>query len=61
MADLSESVMHIKYQLNHSLILLTVITEKVTIKKRNANTQYQCAVINHLFFTLLSMSAGTVN
>ena len=50
------------YQLNHNLILLTIITEKVTIKivMQIHNIMVlifiTCAVINHLFFTLLSMS-----
>ena len=50
------------YQLNHNLILLTIITEKVTIKivMQIYNIMVlifiTCAVINHLFFTLLSMS-----
>ena len=50
------------YQLNHNLILLTIITEKVTIKRVMQIHNIMdlifitCAVINHLFFTLLSMS-----
>ena len=50
------------YQLNHNLILLTIITEKVTIKRvmqiHNIMVliSITCAVINHQFFTLLSMS-----
>ena len=50
------------YQLKHNLILLTIITEKVTIKRVMQIHNIMdlifitCAVINHLFFTLLSMS-----
>ena len=50
------------YQLNHNLILLTIITEKVTIRRvMQIHTIMvlifiTCAVINHLFFTLLFMS-----
>ena len=50
------------YQLNHNLILLTIITEKVTIKRVMQIHNIMdlifiiCAVINHLFCTLLSMS-----
>ena len=50
------------YQLNHNLILLTIITEKVSIKRvmqiHNIIVLIfiTCAVINHLFFTLSSMS-----
>ena len=50
------------YQLNHNLILLAIITEKVTIKRVMQIHNIMvlifitCAVINHLFFTLLSMS-----
>ena len=50
------------YQLNHNLILLTIIAEKVTIKivMQIPNIMVlifiTCAVINHLFFTVLSMS-----
>ena len=48
------------YQLNHDLILLTIITEKVTIRRvmeiHNIIVLIfiTCAVISHLFFTLLS-------
>ena len=44
------------YQLNHNLILLTIITEKVTIKRVMQIHNIMdlifitCAVINHLFF-----------
>ena len=50
------------YQLNHNLILLTIITEKVTNKRVMQIHNLMdlifitCAVINHLYFTLLSMS-----
>ena len=50
------------YQLNHNLILLTIITENVSIKRVMQIHNIMdlifitCAVINHLFFTLLSMS-----
>ena len=50
----------ILYQLNHNLI--TIITEKVTIKRvmqiHNIMVLFfiTCAMINHLFFTLWSMS-----
>ena len=50
------------YQLNHNLILLTILTEKVTIKRVMQINNIMvlifitCAVISHLFFTLLSMS-----
>ena len=50
------------HKLNHNLILLTIITEKVTIKRVMQIQNIMdlifitCAVINHLFFTLLSMS-----
>ena len=49
------------YQLNHNLILLTIITENVSIKRVMQIHNIMdlifitCAVINHLFFTLLSM------
>ena len=48
------------YQLKHDLILLTIITEKVTIRRVMEIHNIMvlicipCAVINHLFFTLLS-------
>ena len=50
------------YQLNHNLILLAIITEKVTIKKvlqiHNIMVLIfiTCIVINHQFFALFSMS-----
>ena len=48
--------------LNHNLILLPIITEKVTIKRVMQIHNIMVlifitsAVINHLFFSLLSMS-----
>ena len=48
------------YQLNHNLILLTIVNKKVTIKRVMQIHNIMvlifitCAVINHLFFTLLS-------
>ena len=49
------------HQLNHNLILL-ILTEKVTIKRVMQIHNIMdlifitCAVVNHLFFTLLFMS-----
>ena len=50
------------YQLNHNLILLTIITENVTIKRVMQIHNIMvlifitCAVINYLFFMLWSVS-----
>ena len=58
---ISEWKLYILYQLNHILIV-TIITEKVTIKRVMQIHNIMvlnfitCAVINHLFFTLWSMS-----
>ena len=52
----------ILYQLSHNLIITTIITEKVTINRVMQIHNIMvlifitCAVINHLFFTLWSMS-----